>query len=154
VVVRSEADRPTWHHYFLGIAETVARRADCRRRAVGAVVVGRDHRILATGYNGTRPGYQGCLAGGCPRGLLSYEDVAAFSDYNDPASPGYCISTHAEMNALLYAGTRVTGATVYVTDPPCPGCFKALGNAGIDRLVHPDPEKGFRVVQFAEMPPV
>lgn len=43
--------RPSWDEYFMKLAEEVATRTTCLRRAVGAVVV-KDRRILATGYNG------------------------------------------------------------------------------------------------------
>lgn len=60
--------RPDWDAWALGIAEAVARRGDCTRRRVGAVVLDVRHRIIGAGYNGTRPGGPSCLAGGCPRG--------------------------------------------------------------------------------------
>ena len=51
--------RPNWDEYFLGIAAAVAQRADCERRQVGAVVIGPDHRIVGTGYNGAPAGQPG-----------------------------------------------------------------------------------------------
>ena len=42
------------------------------------------------------------------------------------------------MNALLFATRDTKGATAYITDPPCPGCRKALAAAGIVRAVWPD----------------
>ena len=44
---------------------------------------------------------------------------------------------HAEVNALLFATRDTKGATAYITDPPCPGCRKALAAAGIVRAVWP-----------------
>lgn len=129
--------RPSWDSYFLGIALSVSTRADCRRRKVGAVLVGTDNRVLEVGYNGAPAGHRGCLAGGCPRGLLSYEQVAAMADYSDPASSGYCIALHAEVNALLIAGRAARGATIYITDEPCPNCRKAIMGAGVVRAVWP-----------------
>lgn len=143
--------RPDWDTYFVGIADAVGERADCRRRAVGAVLVDQEHRVVSTGYNGIRAGQKGCLEGACPRGLLTYEQVSEFSDYSDPNSPGYCISTHAEVNALLYAKGPVQGCTVYVTDQPCPGCEKTLYNAGIARVVYPtSPDDSLTVVRFSD----
>lgn len=129
--------RPSWDSYFLGIALSVSTRADCRRRKVGAVLVGTDNRVLEVGYNGAPAGHRGCLAGGCPRGLLSYEQVAAMADYSDPTSNGYCIALHAEVNALLIAGRAARGATIYITDEPCPNCRKAIMGAGVVRAVWP-----------------
>src|SRR5260221_13325879 len=61
--------RPSWDDYFLGIAWAVARRADCRRRQIGGVIVDKDRRIASTGYNGAPWGEGSCTAAGCPRGL-------------------------------------------------------------------------------------
>lgn len=126
---------PDWDDYFLGIAQAVAARAKCRRRKVGAVIVGPDHRIMSTGYNGAPSGMLDCLEGGCPRGLSAAGSVAARSPYDDPTSPGYCPALHAEHNAVVYAGKDVHGATCYTTDAPCPGCTKTLAGAGVSRVV-------------------
>ena len=127
---------PGWDEYFLGIAAAVSARAKCTRRRVGAVLV-HEHRIIATGYNGAAPGRPDCLEGACPRGRLGYAEVPAFSDYDVPGAPGFCIAIHAEVNALLFATRDTKGATAYITDPPCPGCRKALAAAGIVRAVWP-----------------
>ena len=38
------------------------------------------------------------------------------------------------------AAEYTKGATAYITDPPCPGCRKALAAAGVVRAVWPDGE--------------
>ena len=132
--------RPSWDDYFAGIADAVSARADCRRRTVGCVLV-KDHRIVASGYNGGPAGGASCLAGECPRGLLSYEEVAGLGDYDRPGLPGFCVAIHAEANTLLHADRAdARGATAYITDPPCPGCRKLLAAAGVARVVWPDGE--------------
>ena len=128
------SDRPDWDDYFLGLAVAVSLRADCRRSQVGCVLVDTDHRVIGTGYNGAVRGDPGCLEGACPRGLLSYDAVAANSNYD--TGPGRCISLHAEANALLYARTSCQGATAYLTRSPCPTCAKLLRGAGIERIVY------------------
>ncbi len=130
---------PGWDEYFLGIAQAVATRAKCRRRKVGAVLTV-ERRIIATGYNGAASGEPDCLEGACPRGLLGYDQVPELGDYDRPGTPGFCIAIHAEVNALLFATRDTKGATAYITDPPCPGCRKALAAAGIQRVVWPDGE--------------
>lgn len=121
--------RPDWDVYFAHIARAVSLRADCRRRQVGCVIVDRDHRIIATGYNGSPPGGPSCLAGECSRGLLSYAEAAAGGSYSN------CVAVHAEANALLFARASVKGTTVYVTDVPCDDCEKLLAAAGVERIV-------------------
>lgn len=120
------SDRLGWDDYFLGIAEAVAKRADCTRRQVGAVLVDQHHRIISTGYNGAPSGRPGCLTdGACPRGQQSTEAVAPRSSYD--TGLGSCIAVHAEANALLYAdGWKAKGATLYCTDRPCDGCQRLI----------------------------
>lgn len=132
---------PSWDEYFLNIATAVAARAKCTRRRVGAVLV-HDRRIIATGYNGAASGRPDCLEGACPRGQLGYDQVPGLGDYDRPGTPGFCIAIHAEVNALLYATRDTKGAVAYITDPPCPGCRKALAAAGIVRAVWPTGEHG------------
>ncbi|WP_176611774.1 deaminase [Actinomadura sp. WMMB 499] len=125
--------RPDWREYFLGIAEAVAKRGDCSRRQVGAVVVDIDQRIVSTGYNGTEPGGPSCLDGACPRAT---SDVPPGSSYD--TGPGACISVHAEANALLYAGqARAKGSTLYLTDRPCKGCTRLIRASGIAWVIAP-----------------
>lgn len=127
--------RPTWDEYFMGLAEAVAARSTCTRRAVGAVIV-RDRRILSTGYNGSPPGFPHCLDVGC---LLV---------------DGHCVRTiHAEMNAVVQAalhGVSIQGATVYCTSFPCLHCAKVLIGAGIERVVYRDPYDDPLSAQFLE----
>lgn len=118
--------------YWLGVARAVAAGAKCTRRQVGALLV-RNGRIFSAGKNGTPPGEVNCTDGGCPRGLLSYEEKPANSDYSGSA----CL--HAELNALLYASREQTeGATLYCTDSPCNDCFRHIRGAGVARIVTPD----------------
>lgn len=122
--------------YYLGIAKAISQRGDCKRAQHGAVIV-KGHKICATGYNGTPPGdKRSCLAGDCPRALLSYEELPSGSSYD--SGPGACISTHAELNALLRCNwDDMQGATIFITGAPCAGCEKAIRSSGIVRIVHP-----------------
>lgn len=131
--------RPSWDDYFLGIADAVAKRADCTRRQVGAVLVDADHRIVSTGYNGAPAGEPGCAsADACPRGRLN--TVPTRSQY--ATGEGRCIAIHAEVNAIRYA-FKMHGAfpdaastlTMYVTCEPCPPCYDAINGFGIGRVL-------------------
>lgn len=130
--------RPDWDEYYLSIAQAVATRADCTRARHGAVIVTPDHRPVSFGYNGAPSGHRGCLEGGCPRGQLSTEELGHLAGgYDDPLSPGFCVSVHAEANAIILAGRNATkGATIYVTGKPCHGCEKLIAAAGIARTVY------------------
>ncbi len=105
----------------MNIAREVATRSTCDRKFVGAVIV-RDRSILATGYNGSIRGLPHCDE----EGHLMEE--------------GHCVRTvHAEANAIVQAarnGVRIDASTIYVTASPCWGCFKAIANAGIKRIVY------------------
>ena len=127
--------RPTWDEWGLALAETVALRADCSRRQVGAVLMTSDHSIVSTGYNGAAPGHPGCLSSGaCPRGT---SDVLPGTSYD--TGPGSCIALHAEQNALLRASwSDMLGSTMYVTDKPCEGCWRMLSGTPIACVVWPN----------------
>jgi dCMP deaminase len=127
--------RPTFDAYFLDIAQAVSARADCRRRRHGAAIVTRN-RIVATGYNGSAAGKPGCLAGACPRGLLSYTELPPLTSYDE--GPGFCVAVHAEQNALLYSSRAdVEGGTIYITGEPCATCRRLIGGSGLVRAVWP-----------------
>lgn len=131
--------RLSWDKWGLGLAEAASRRADCRRRQVGAVIVDEEHRIVGVGYNGYPAGHPGCLTkNGCPRGQLTYDQVAAGSPYVGVAA--VCSALHAEENACLRLA-REHGAryTLYVNHEPCPNCRRLLaGVPGVVRVVWPD----------------
>ncbi len=108
----------------MSIAHLVALRSTCLRRKVGAVLV-KDHRILATGYNGAPAGLKHCLELGCLR-----EEMHVPSGQRHEL----CRALHAEQNVLIQAaqhGVPVAGSTLYCTNLPCVICTKMLINAGV-----------------------
>jgi len=122
-------DRPSWDDYFMDIAHVVARRSNCMKRKVAAVVV-RDKRIVTTGYNGTPRGARNCNEGGCPRCNTLAPAGAELEE---------CMCNHAEENAIVQAafhGISVRGATLYCTYSPCLHCTKLIINAGIEEVVY------------------
>ncbi len=121
--------RPSWDEYFMEIALVTATRANCSRRKVAAVVVV-DQQIVATGYNGTPRKVKNCFEGGCARCAGTAPSGSSLEE---------CICVHAEQNAICqaaYHGTRIAGATIYVTISPCLTCAKMIINAGIREVVY------------------
>lgn len=111
--------RKSWDEYFLDVADVVATRSTCPRLSVGAVIV-QGKRIIATGYNGSKPGEDHC------------EDVGCLMVDN------HCKRTiHAEVNAIQevrYADLMFS--TLYVTHKPCKICQHAIDQTPIDRIVY------------------
>ena len=127
--------RPSWDEYFMTLANEVATRTTCMRRAVGAVIV-KDRRILATGYNGVPTGMRHCAETGCLRQQLGVPSGQRHE---------ICRGLHAEQNAIIQAaryGINITGASIYVNTQPCIVCAKMLINAGIDEIVYQNPVPG------------
>ena len=115
----------------MDITFLVAKRATCRRRQVGAVLV-KDKRILSTGYNGAPMGLAHCLDTGCLR-----------EQNNIPSGERHelCRGLHAEQNAIIqaaYHGVSVNNSILFCTNLPCIICLKMIINAGIKKIVYKD----------------
>jgi dCMP deaminase len=121
--------RPCWDTYFMELASLAAQRSNCMKRRVGCVLVGKERRVISTGYNGTPRGLQNCADGGCPR-------------CNDGNSSGVglstCLCIHAEENALLEAGReRIReGSVLYCDTCPCLTCSIKICQVGISEVVY------------------
>ncbi|MCE9625081.1 MAG: dCMP deaminase family protein [Deltaproteobacteria bacterium] len=125
----SDAPRPSWDVYFMGIASMVALRSNCLKRKVAAIIA-RDRRIISTGYNGTPRGVKNCNEGGCPR-------CNSFGQSGVGLEECYC--SHAEENSITqaaYHGVSIKGGTLYTTFSPCLICTKMIINSGIVEVVY------------------
>jgi dCMP deaminase len=117
------------------VAKLVSVRSTCNSRKIGAVIV-RRNRILATGYNGAVHGAPHCIDKGpdfCFRRLIGAHDAEKYN---------YCVSSHAEVNAIDQAarfGISLDKAVVYCTLEPCNWCFKQLIQAGITEVYYEEP---------------
>jgi dCMP deaminase len=112
-----------WDKRFLRIAEEVRLWSKDPGTKVGCVLVN-ERRILSTGYNGF------------PQTIS--DDLDRYIDREYKLS----VTVHAEKNAILNAaknGTKVQGSTLYVTFPPCSQCAAAIIQAGVAKVVCPDP---------------
>jgi dCMP deaminase len=112
-------DRIPLEEVYMRLAEELARRSTCRRRAVGAVITSGDlTRVLGVGYNGGAKGVNNeCLTPGGP---------------DDP-----CLSCiHAETNAVIKAGSTESGTWAFITHSPCVLCATALINSNVAHVLY------------------
>lgn len=127
----AKESRPPFNGYMMEICHVVARRATCRHRDQGAVIV-KDKRILATGYNGAPPKVKDCLEHG----------------YCFKIETSICRAEglHGESNAIISAakmGTSVDGADIYCVYSPCRACCNMLKAAGIRSVYYEHLYDGF-----------
>lgn len=122
------ANNSNWDRRFLELAEHIATWSKDPSTKVGAVLVGPNNLVIGMGYNGF------------PRGVVDSEERL-----NDRETK-YAMVVHAEANAILMAGTKAAGATLYVwptfiMPPICNECCKLVIQSGIKEVVgyKPDP---------------
>lgn len=114
-----------WDRRFLRIAEEIRHWSKDPGTKVGCVLV-RDRRMIASGYNG----FPSTLS----------DSLELYEDRNYKLA----VTVHAEANAILNAaknGAKTQASTAYVTFPPCSQCAAALIQAGVEKIVCPDPAK-------------
>ena len=109
-----------WHHRFMELAFLVASWSKDPSTKTGAVVVGPDREIRATGYNGL---------------VLGVDDNIS-ERMERPTK--YDFFEHAERNAIYNAcltGTSLKGCVLYATHAPCTDCARAIIQAGIKMVI-------------------
>lgn len=128
----SSTDRPDWDQVWLKIAFVMATRSRCDKAKVGAVIVNKQERIVATGYNG--PAANNIMS---PMGSSCDQWCKRAQRGSNDTSYGFlCPTIHAEANALLYADrSAIEGGTIYITHSPCADCAKLISNSGIKRVI-------------------
>jgi dCMP deaminase len=111
-----------WDKRFVELSEFVSKWSKDPNAQVGAVVVSPRGGAVSTGYNGF------------PIGV---EDSADRLEDNALKQE---LVVHAEQNALISAGSKAEGATIYVWGKPvCAHCAGAIIQAGIKRVVALNP---------------
>lgn len=109
-----------WDTYFMEMATLVSTKSKDRSTRVGCVIVGPNHEVRTTGYNGFCRG------------------VDDDNDDRHQRPEKYLWSEHAERNAIFNAarnGIRTEDCTAYTTVFPCADCARALIQSGIVRIV-------------------
>jgi dCMP deaminase len=112
-----------WDLRFLRIAHEVSSWSHDPGTKVGCVLVS-NKRILSVGYNGF------------PKNLSDSIELYKDRDYK------LAVTVHAEANAILNAaknGAQTDSCTAYVTFPPCSQCAAALIQAGVSKVICPNP---------------
>jgi dCMP deaminase len=123
-----------WDRWFLDLAKYYSTASKDPSTQVGAVVVDSNRVVVGMGYNGF------------PRGVKDYE-----KRYDDRPTK-YSMIVHAELNAILTAGDKARGSTIYVypafgCPPLCSNCAKAVIQSGISRVVGYEPEVSSEVAE-------
>ncbi|MBP5615761.1 MAG: dCMP deaminase family protein [Alphaproteobacteria bacterium] len=109
-----------WNKRFMEVAFLIASWSKDPSTKTGAVIVGPDKEIRATGYNGPVRGVD--------------DDVP--ERFERPTK--YDFFEHAERNALYNAcltGVSVKGCVMYATHAPCVDCARAIIQAGIKTVI-------------------
>ena len=109
-----------WHYRFMELARLIASWSKDPNTKTGAVVVGPDREIRATGYNGLVRGVN--------------DDIPERME----RPTKYDFFEHAERNAVYNAcltGTSLKGCVLYATHPPCTDCARAIIQSGIKTVI-------------------
>jgi len=110
--------------FFITFAKFLAERTDEPTAGVGAVVINKDHEIVAIGWNGF------------PTKALYGEFARASRHDASVKDKKYPYSIHAEQNALLLRNTKdFADGTLFVTKTPCDECTPLLQMQGIKTVV-------------------
>ena len=117
--------RPSWDEYFMTLANEVATRTTCLRRAVGAIIV-KDRRILATGYNGVPTGLAHCAETGCLRQQLGCQaaSVTRFA--------GDCMRSRMR-SSRLHVMVSISRAPRFTLPPSHAWCARRCSSTPISR---------------------
>uniref|UniRef100_A0A0N5A522 Probable deoxycytidylate deaminase n=1 Tax=Parastrongyloides trichosuri TaxID=131310 RepID=A0A0N5A522_PARTI len=114
----------SWEEYFMTTAFVAAQRSKDDATKVGAVIVGKDNKIVGIGYNGM------------PRGCDDKKMPWGKHDEN-PLNNKYMYVVHAEMNAIANKNCEsLDGYTLYTTLFPCNDCAKMIIQHGIKEIVY------------------
>jgi len=114
-----------WDSRFVLLSKHVSEWSKDPNAKVGAVIVGKRGGAISLGYNGF------------PMGVEDSTDRLE----DNPVKLELIV--HAEENAIIAAGQRAEGATIYVWGKPvCARCAGSIIQSGIKRVVALSPDDG------------
>jgi len=134
-----------WETHFMAMCHTVSQKSEDKSTKVGAVIVGPDHEIRSTGYNGLPRGAIGLSKFEGPMSDVSYNPTQYLRIDKKVAQERmerplkYLWTEHAERNAIYNAarvGIPLKGCTIYINGlPPCTDCARAIIQSGIIEVI-------------------
>jgi dCMP deaminase len=113
----------------MAMANTAARKSNCIRRTVGAVIV-RNGQVIATGWNGVPKRHRDCGEAGCPRCIGGGDTGSGYET---------CICIHAEQSAIADAarqGISTNDCAMYVNLRPCLQCLVIAKASGVRKIFY------------------
>jgi len=114
---------------FMTMVNSVARRSNCVRRAVGTVLV-RQGQVIAEGWNGISESLGDCREAGCPRCINGGDTGSGYET---------CLCIHAEQRAIADAAKRgvcTKESALYVNLRPCLQCLAIARAAGVREILY------------------
>lgn len=137
------------------LTRDIAQRSTCPRLHTAAVIMTPDHRLVASGYNGSLPELEHCANpqapmiecwhcnGFVPDRYCLYCDGRGFLHAECLMIDGHCVRTvHAEANAIAQAakyGPSIKGCHIYVLHQSCLTCTKLIVASGIVAIHYDQP---------------
>lgn len=156
--------RPSFDEVAFQLTRTIAQRSTCPRLHTAAVIMTSDHRLVASGYNGSLPGLEHCSTESvctyCTNGREYYQVFLRDKPAGHAGQPcrhcggtrqvsnclivdSHCVRTvHAEANAIAQAaryGPSIEGCHIYVLHQPCLVCTKLIVASGIKAIHYDQP---------------
>ena len=122
---------------YLKMAQLIANNSYAEKKKVGSLVV-KNRTIISDGFNGTPAGF--------PNGC----------EYNIPSKKGKTLPEvlHAEENAITKLASSTnssSGATMYITIPPCSRCARLIIQSNITRVVYVESYKNEEGIILLEL---
>jgi dCMP deaminase len=117
------------HTTYMAIANSIAHKSNCVRRAVGALLI-QEGQVIAEGWNGISGGLKDCRDAGCPRCINGGDTGSGYET---------CLCIHAEQRAIADAakrGVRTRDSILYVNLRPCLQCLAIAKAAGVREILY------------------
>jgi len=114
---------------YMDMAYEQASKSACLRAKVGVVIV-KEGKVIAQGYNNMTGGIKNCSETGCIRDIMKIKSGERRE---------VCRAICAEQLAITEAarnGISLDGAVAYITTYPCHVCAKMLVSSGISEIIY------------------